>query len=192
MKSSLRERLERLGPVKAVDLVLEGSPAVLTLQRDPSAEAVATVTAALSLVRRGLSMLQAKRAMEQLIEEGEVTLKVPRIEDREQLARELVQAGIVTLAIGLGDVDVKELRERLDLTQEQFALRYGLELDAVRNWEYGRRTPDTAARNYLRAIQRMPQEMKSALEEVVDVSTTPQKIRNGAGRGAAGSSRLQP
>lgn len=169
MKSSLKEQLERLGPVKAVDLVSEGSPAVLTLQIDPRGKTVATVTAALSLVRRGLSMLQAKRAVERLIEEGEVTIKVPRVEDRERLARDLFGAGVIMLTVGAQDVDVKELRESLDLTQEQFALRYGLELDAVRNWEQGRRVPDTAARNYLRAIQRMPKEMKSALEEIVDI-----------------------
>lgn len=169
MKSSLREQLGRLGPVRAVDLVSEGSPAVLTLQIDPTGKSVATVTAAVSLVRRGLSMLQAKRTVERLIEAGEVTIKVPRVEDREQLARDLVEAGVITLAVGAQDINVKELRESLDLTQEQFALRYGLELDAVRNWEHGRRVPDTAARNYLRAIQRMPKEMKSALEEIVDV-----------------------
>lgn len=169
MEPSSKEQLGQLGPVRVVDLVSEGSPAVLTLQIDPGGKSVATVAAALSLVRRGLSMLQAKRAMERLIEEGEVTIKVPRVEDRELLARDLVGAGVITLAVGAQDIDVKELRESLDLTQEQFALRYGLELDAVRNWEHGRRVPDTAARNYLCAIQRMPKEMKSVLEEIVDI-----------------------
>jgi putative transcriptional regulator len=128
------------------------------------------VAAALALVRRGLSMLQAKRAMEQLLDEGEATLRVPLLEDVKRFAGELAETGIATFAVGPRDVDVKTLREHLDLTQEQFALRYGLELDAVRNWEHGRRRPDTAARNYLRAIQRMPNEIKSALEESVGVS----------------------
>ena len=169
MKSSLKERLERLGPVKVVDLVPEGSPDVLTLRPDPARQSVGTVVAALALVRRGLSMLQAKRAMEKMMEDGEVTLRVPRVESRTELARELAQAGVITLAVGSGELDVRELRESLRLTQEQFALRYGLELDAVRNWEHGRRLPDKAARSYLRTIQRMPQETKAALENAVEM-----------------------
>jgi putative transcriptional regulator len=106
--------------------------------------------------------------MEKLLDEGEVTVRIPRVEGRTELARELALTGIVTLAVGAPEIDVKALRESLELTQEQFALRYGLELDALRNWEHGRRQPDKAARNYLRAIQRMPQEVKSALEQVVD------------------------
>jgi DNA-binding transcriptional regulator YiaG len=155
--------------------VSDGSPDVVTLKPDATHQAVGTVVAALALVRRGLSMLQAKRAMEKMIEGGEVTLRVPRVESRAELARELGRAGVVTLAVGADDVDVKELRESLRLTQEQFALRYGLELDAVRNWEHGRRVPDRAARSYLRAIQRMPEETKAALEDVVDVRRSSRK-----------------
>jgi putative transcriptional regulator len=53
------------------------------------------------------------------------------------------------------------------LTQEQFALRYGLDLDAVRNWEHKRRTPDLAAQSYLRVIERMPQEASEAQEAAI-------------------------
>lgn len=170
MKSLLRERLERLGPVRDVDRVPHGSPDVLTFKPEPDARNILTVRAALALARRGLSLLQAKRVMEKLLDEGEVTVRVPRVESRTDLARELALTGIVTLAVGAPEIDVKALRESLKLTQEQFALRYGLELDALRNWEHGRRQPDKAARNYLRAIQRMPDAMKSALEEPVDAS----------------------
>jgi hypothetical protein len=44
-------------------------------------------------------MLQAKRAMERLIDEGAVTVTVPRLESQTDLARELALAGIVTLPI---------------------------------------------------------------------------------------------
>jgi putative transcriptional regulator len=49
------------------------------------------------------------------------------------------------------------------LTQEQFARRFGLELDAVRNWEYGRREPDAAARSYLTVIEKAPDAVQQAL-----------------------------
>ena len=168
MKSSLRERLERLGPVRDVDRVPHGSPDVLTFKLEPDVRNIRTVRAALALARRGLSLLQAKRAVEKLLDDGEVTVRIPCVESRTELARELALTGIVTLAVGAPEIDVRELRESLKLTQEQFALRYGLELDALRNWEHGRRQPDKAARNYLRAIQSMPYEVKSALEQAVD------------------------
>ncbi len=60
-------------------------------------------------------------------------------------------------------VDVRGLRERLGLTQEHFAPRFCLELDAVRNWEYGRREPDAAAKSYLTVIERDPEAVQEAL-----------------------------
>lgn len=36
---------------------------------------------------------------------------------------------------------VKELRERLDLTQEQFAQRVGVTYSTVNHWENGKRMP---------------------------------------------------
>jgi DNA-binding transcriptional regulator YiaG len=59
--------------------------------------------------------------------------------------------------------NVRQLRERLGLSQEQFALRYGLDIDAVRNWEYGRREPDKAAKSYLSIIDRDPAHVAQAL-----------------------------
>ena len=40
------------------------------------------------------------------------------------------------------DIDVKELREKLDLTQEAFADTFGFNLATVRNWEQGKRQPE--------------------------------------------------
>jgi putative transcriptional regulator len=45
------------------------------------------------------------------------------------------------------DINVRALRERLGLTREQFALHYGLEVETLRNWETGKREPDTTARS---------------------------------------------
>ena len=58
---------------------------------------------------------------------------------------------------------MKAIREGLALSQEQFALRYALDVDAVRNWERGRRQPDRAARSYLRVIAREPALVAEAL-----------------------------
>ena len=49
-------------------------------------------------------------------------------------------------------IDVRAVRTRLNLTQEEFSLRFGLTLARVRDWEQGRSSPDSAARAYLTVI----------------------------------------
>jgi putative transcriptional regulator len=61
------------------------------------------------------------------------------------------------------DIDVKAIRRRLGLSQASFATRFGFALDALRNWEQGRRHPDVAARAYLRVIEREPEAVLRAL-----------------------------
>lgn len=58
----------------------------------------------------------------------------------------------------------KRIRARLRLTQEQFAASFHLPLGTVRDWELGRREPDTAARNYLRLIEHSPELVKTVLK----------------------------
>jgi putative transcriptional regulator len=60
-------------------------------------------------------------------------------------------------------VDVKAVRLSMNLTQERFAVRFGFSVDAIRNWEQGRRLPDVAARAYLRVIEREPEAVLRAL-----------------------------
>jgi putative transcriptional regulator len=59
---------------------------------------------------------------------------------------------------------VKEIRKKLHMTQEQFALRFHLPLGTLRDWEQGAKQPDTAARSYLRVIEKAPQTVMQALE----------------------------
>lgn len=60
------------------------------------------------------------------------------------------------------------MRERLGLTQKQFALTYGLDIDAVRDWEGGRRAPDTAAKSYLTVIDLEPGQVAKTLAMQAD------------------------
>jgi DNA-binding XRE family transcriptional regulator len=154
MKSSLKEQVRaRLGPTRAVDRVRSGSPVVLVLRPHPNLQAIKTVSVALALARRGLSMVRAKHAVEEMVAHGHVVVPVPTVESEAALANELADAGCSAASIGRRDVNVRALREnvralreRPHLTQEQFALRYGFDIDALRNWERGRRKPDLAAR----------------------------------------------
>jgi putative transcriptional regulator len=167
MTSSLKERLGRLGPIQDVDRVPCGSPVVLSLRPGPNLANLKTVDATLALAKRGLSLLRSKRAVEEMVERRRVVVLVPTVESEKALAHELADAGCVVASIGHHAVDVRSLRERLGLTQEQFALQYGLDLDAVRNWEHRRRTPDPAAQSYLRVIARLPEQASKAQEEVL-------------------------
>jgi putative transcriptional regulator len=68
-------------------------------------------------------------------------------------------------------VDVKAIRRRLGLSQRRLAERFGFKLDAVQNWEQGRRRPEGAARAFLRVIEREPDAVQRAL------SAAPQRTR---------------
>ena len=52
------------------------------------------------------------------------------------------------------EVDVKAIRRRLGMTHAEFAQDSGFALDAVQNWEQGRRRPEGAARAFLKVIDR--------------------------------------
>ena len=50
----------------------------------------------------------------------------------------------------------RRIRERLKLTQEQFAERFEMPLGTLRDWEQGVSYPDSAARTLLRVIEQGP------------------------------------
>jgi len=51
-------------------------------------------------------------------------------------------------------VDVKELRQRVGMTQEQFAARFGFSVATLRHWERGDREPAGPALVLLNVISR--------------------------------------
>lgn len=57
----------------------------------------------------------------------------------------------------------REIRARLNLTQEQFAERFPLRLGTIRDWEQGKKQPDSAAKVLLRVIDRNPEAVDQAL-----------------------------
>ncbi len=162
MNSSLRADFARLGPIRAVDRVSSGSPAVFVL-RQIANRRPKTVDAALALARRGMTLLRAKRAMEELLDTGRSFVDLPMVEDARMLAADLARAGIVAAQVQPPrSIDVRALRHRLGLSREQFATRFGLEVETLRNWEIGRREPDTTARSYLHAIANDPERVEQA------------------------------
>ena len=64
------------------------------------------------------------------------------------------------------DIDVKQLRQELKLTQTAFAKRIGVPVDTLRKWEQGRRRPDGAARSLLIVLSHAPDVVEEALQAV--------------------------
>ena len=60
-------------------------------------------------------------------------------------------------------VDVRAIRRKLGMSQAQFAAAFGFGLDAVQNWEQGRRRPEGAARAFLKVIEHEPEAVRRAL-----------------------------
>jgi putative transcriptional regulator len=60
-------------------------------------------------------------------------------------------------------VDVRGIRRKLLLTQEEFALQFGFSVAAVRHWEQGLRIPEMSARVLLTLIDKDPDYVRRAL-----------------------------
>jgi putative transcriptional regulator len=93
-----------------------------------------------------------------------------------KLGKKLIAAAREGVAIARGEVDptsyrlhvpaeidVAAMRRKLGLTQAEFAIRFGLTLARVRDWEQNRSSPDGAVRAYLKVIEREPKAVERAL-----------------------------
>jgi len=60
-------------------------------------------------------------------------------------------------------VEVKAVRAKMGMTQEQFAARFGFSTATLRHWERGDRTPRGPALVLLNVIERNPEAVMDAL-----------------------------
>jgi putative transcriptional regulator len=89
-----------------------------------------------------------------------------------------------TTVVEVPVIDVRALRERLDLSQRAFARAFGFSLSTVRNWEQGVRRPEKAARILLALIERDPQMVRDTISEIERTATlNPPPPRPGPGAG---------
>lgn len=59
--------------------------------------------------------------------------------------------------------DIKEIRQKLGLSQVAFARRFGFSLHSIQQWEQGRAVPDRSARILLKIIEHRPDAVTEAL-----------------------------
>ncbi len=65
--------------------------------------------------------------------------------------------------VRIQDVDVRRVRSKLNMSQEDFAIAFGVSVGTVRNWEQGRRKPEGPARVLLTVIDREPKAVLRAM-----------------------------
>lgn len=64
---------------------------------------------------------------------------------------------------GLMGRRIRMLRNRLGLSQEAFALAYGIPLASIRQYEIGRHMPPPAVRAYLKVIEAEPERVRAVM-----------------------------
>lgn len=60
-------------------------------------------------------------------------------------------------------LDVKDIRNQLEMTQEEFAQAVGVKLPTLRHWERGDRKPNGPARVLLNLLAREPKQIVAML-----------------------------
>ncbi len=70
----------------------------------------------------------------------------------------------VTL-VHVPEVDVREVRLKMRLSQAQFATKFGFPPATLRNWEQGRSHPDASTRVLLAVIARHPEAVEDVLRK---------------------------
>ena len=60
-------------------------------------------------------------------------------------------------------LDVRAIRTKLGMTQEEFADQFGFSVNTLRHWEHGKRQPEGPTRAYLLVIDRAPKTVQKAL-----------------------------
>jgi putative transcriptional regulator len=63
-------------------------------------------------------------------------------------------------------VDIRQVREKLNLTRRRFAKRYRLNERTVEQWEQGRSAPDQTSETLLRLIEREPEKMAKLVAQL--------------------------
>jgi len=158
-KLSFREALEQLGEPKESSPKQSGSPVRLNLTLEDIKQ---PVSFARFLKAQGMSLRKAHETLDRLAARETVAVEL-YADDAGTLISELSDLGVKACPIVPPQINARQVRERLGLSQAEFALRFGLELDTVQNWEQGRYRPDPAARLLLGIIDRDPKLVDSVL-----------------------------
>ena len=65
------------------------------------------------------------------------------------------------------DIDVKAIREKLQMTQEIFSETFAIPVSTLKKWETNNRVPEGPTKAYLTVIDQNPRAVKKALHSAV-------------------------
>lgn len=93
-----------------------------------------------------------------------------RPQDFDELTKSVRQAGTIkrgqmaaSRKFAFQPDDIREIRQKLGLSQSEFALLIGVSVATLQNWEQGRRHPEGPARALLRIAAKNPEAVLEAL-----------------------------
>jgi DNA-binding transcriptional regulator YiaG len=112
---------------------------------------------------QGLSLRKAYEVLNK-ITHGETAFVELIVDKKMDVATTFASLNVAARVLTRPHVDVRAVRDRLGLSQAEFALRFGFELDTIQNWEQGRNKPDTAAQLLLKIIATRPDVVDAAFE----------------------------
>jgi putative transcriptional regulator len=69
------------------------------------------------------------------------------------------------------EIDVKSIRTKLSMSQEDFAAEFGFTTDQIKAWEQNRSRPQGGARVYLLIIEKNPKAVMDILREIAKNGT---------------------
>jgi DNA-binding transcriptional regulator YiaG len=158
-RSSLREVLARPEGIGARPRESSAFPVRLILTADKIQQ---PVEVARLLARHGMSLRKAHDALNRLADRESVAAEL-HARDRGKLLSALSALGVRAQVIQVPEADVRAVRERFGLSQAEFAIRFGLELDTVQNWEQGRHRPDPPTQLLIKVIELHPEIVEAVL-----------------------------
>ncbi len=74
------------------------------------------------------------------------------------------------------EIDVRAIRSKLDLSQDDFASQFGFTVHQIRQWEQGRSRPLGAVRAYLMIINRDPKRVLEILRAAAATKKVAKKV----------------
>jgi len=155
MKSSFAEQFGQRVQTRDVARVNTGTRGRLNLKAKPGF--TATVTLARELIRHGVKASVAKHVAETLFEGRAIQVVVPHY-TRSSLKPALDRIGVVMREPRKPDGAVlKAVRDRLNVSQEQFANSLGLEVRTLQNWEQRRTEFDAPTALLVKLLEVAPE-----------------------------------
>lgn len=63
------------------------------------------------------------------------------------------------------EISIKDIRQKLELSQDDFAAHFGFSINQIKDWEQGRSRPVGGVRAYLMMIDANPEGVKALLKQ---------------------------